>query len=167
MDPPHGSNLPPSDIRKVLSNDNTRKDTKLDAACQKEIVVDGTRYHAVNVVHFYTVSSTHRTIASWSLIDHGTNGGIASDDVCIIEHPMCTVDVHGIDSHEVTGSIPIVTAGGVLSGAVSIQVLTGSTNDISSLLQFRWYEPVYYLVDDSPFPLDSREKKTWLLCRYC
>jgi hypothetical protein len=29
---------------------------------------------------------------------------------------------------------------------------------ISPLLQFRWYEPVYYLVDDSPFPLDSQEK---------
>jgi hypothetical protein len=44
------------------------------------------------------------------------------------------------------------------TGAVPIQVLTGSTNDISPLLYFRWYEPIYYKLDDSDFPLDSREK---------
>jgi hypothetical protein len=44
------------------------------------------------------------------------------------------------------------------TGAVPIQVLTGSTNDISPLLYFRWYEPVYYKLDDSDFPSDSREK---------
>ena len=50
-----------------------------------------------------------------------------------------------------------------LSGAVPIQVLTGSTNDISPLLFFRWYEPVYYNVDDSNFPSDSREKcRRWV-----
>jgi hypothetical protein len=45
-----------------------------------------------------------------------------------------------------------------LHGQTPIQVLTGSTNDISPLLFFRWYEPVYYKVDDSDFPSDSREK---------
>jgi hypothetical protein len=50
------------------------------------------------------------------------------------------------------------TSSKALSGAVPIQVLTGSTPNISPLLQFCWYEPVYYLVDDSPFPSDSREK---------
>jgi hypothetical protein len=45
-----------------------------------------------------------------------------------------------------------------LLGAVPIQALTGSTHDISPLLQFHWCEPVYYLVDDSPFPSDSRGK---------
>ena len=44
------------------------------------------------------------------------------------------------------------------NGTVPIQVLTGSTNDISSLLYFRWYEPIYYKIDDSDFPSDSREK---------
>jgi hypothetical protein len=47
------------------------------------------------------------------------------------------------------------TSSKVLHGAVPIQVLTGSTNDISPLLQFRWYEPVYYKIDDSDFPYDS------------
>ena len=35
---------------------------------------------------------------------------------------------------------------------------TGSTPDISSLLCFRFYEPVYYKLDDSDFPSDSTEK---------
>ena len=50
------------------------------------------------------------------------------------------------------------TSSKALSGAVPIQVLTGSTNDISPLLQFCWYKPVYYLVNDSTFPSDTREK---------
>jgi hypothetical protein len=44
------------------------------------------------------------------------------------------------------------------TGPIPIQVLTGSMNDISPLLYFRWYEPVYYKLDDSDFPSDSREK---------
>jgi hypothetical protein len=46
-----------------------------------------------------------------------------------------------------------------LHGQTPLQVLTGTTNDISPLLFFRWYEPVYYKVDDSDFPSDFREKR--------
>jgi hypothetical protein len=46
-----------------------------------------------------------------------------------------------------------------INGAVPLQVLTGSTNDISTLLFFQWYEPVYYKEDDSDFPSDSPEKR--------
>ena len=41
--------------------------------------------------------------------------------------------------------------------AVPAQVLTGSTPDISPLLRFYWWQTVYYKVDDSDFPSDSRE----------
>jgi hypothetical protein len=34
-----------------------------------------------------------------------------------------------------------------------------STNDISPLLCFHFWEPVYYKFDDSDFPSDSREKR--------
>jgi hypothetical protein len=37
---------------------------------------------------------------------------------------------------------------------VPIMVATGSTPDISPLLQFTWWGPVYYKVDDSDFPSD-------------
>jgi hypothetical protein len=48
-----------------------------------------------------------------SLIDCGANGGIAGIDTRVIErHPHQTVDIRGIDNHEIT-SIPIVTAGAV------------------------------------------------------
>ena len=41
--------------------------------------------------------------------------------------------------------------------AVPIQQLTGSTNDISPLLRFHFWEEVYYRHDDSDFPSDTRE----------
>lgn len=45
-----------------------------------------------------------------------------------------------------------------VGGSIPIQVLTGSIPNISPLLQFQGYEPIYYKVDDSHFPLDSCEK---------
>ena len=57
--------------------------------------------------------------------------------VCfILNHTMC----HSID-------------------AVPLQQLTGSTPDISPLLRFWYWEPVYYKVDDSDYPSESRERK--------
>jgi hypothetical protein len=41
---------------------------------------------------------------------------------------------------------------------IPIHMSTGSTNDISPLLCFHFWEPVYYKFDDSDFPSDSREK---------
>jgi hypothetical protein len=40
---------------------------------------------------------------------------------------------------------------------VPLQKLNGSTPDISPLLRFYWWQPVYYRMDDSDFPSDSRE----------
>ena len=42
-------------------------------------------------------------------------------------------------------------------GCVPLSYATGSPTDISPLLCFCWYEPVYYRIDDSDFPSDSRE----------
>jgi hypothetical protein len=41
---------------------------------------------------------------------------------------------------------------------IPIRMSTGSTNDISPLLCFHFWEPVYYKFDNSDFPSDSREK---------
>jgi hypothetical protein len=38
------------------------------------------------------------------------------------------------------------------------QVACGYIPDVSALLHFRWWEPVYYLDDDGQFPSDSKEK---------
>jgi hypothetical protein len=42
---------------------------------------------------------------------------------------------------------------------ILIHLSTGSTNDISPLLCFHFWEPVYYKLDDSDFPSDSRKKR--------
>jgi hypothetical protein len=42
---------------------------------------------------------------------------------------------------------------------VPVMVATGSTPNISPLLQFTWWEPVYYKVDDSDFPSETHEKQ--------
>jgi hypothetical protein len=41
---------------------------------------------------------------------------------------------------------------------IPIRMSMGSTNDISPLLCFHFWEPVYYKLDNSDFPSDSREK---------
>ena len=38
-----------------------------------------------------------------------------------------------------------------------MEVLTGSIPDISPILAFKWWEPVYYKVDDSDFPSETRK----------
>jgi hypothetical protein len=43
---------------------------------------------------------------------------------------------------------------------IPICMSMGSTNDISPLLCFHFWEPVYYKLDDSDFPSDSREMPT-------
>ena len=61
----------------------------------------------------YTVSQASTNKNSGALIDRGANRGIAGNDTRVIErHPHWTVDIRGIDNHELT-AIPIITAGAV------------------------------------------------------
>ena len=45
---------------------------------------------------------------------------------------------------------------------VPLNSATGSTCDVSPLLRFTFYQPVYYVHDDSEFPSDSTESQ----CRF-
>ena len=49
------------------------------------------------------------------------------------------------------------TASASLNWRTPMEVLTGSTPNISHLLLFAWWDPIYYKLDDSSFPSDSRE----------
>ena len=49
------------------------------------------------------------------------------------------------------------TAISTLNWRTPLEALTGSTPDISPLLRFHWWEPVYYHLDDSRFPSESPE----------
>ena len=89
--------------------------TKSDVNPSKddEIVINGKRYCQVQSHHIYYSVSSHKLRRVGSLIDRGANSGIAGDDVRIIEKSDQTVDVRGIDNHQII-NIPIVTAGGVV-----------------------------------------------------
>ena len=81
----------PADIRNVLSKNNTRSG---------------------NVHELMYKVSAHDASSDVSLVYRGANGGIAGNDVRVIEKLHRHVDVQGIDNHRMT-DIPIVTAGGV------------------------------------------------------
>ena len=85
------SKLPPGDIRRVVSKASKRMVNKCE----------------------YCVS-THRHSSSMSLVDRGANGGVAGADVRVIFKTSRTVDIKGIDNHQVI-DIPIGTVGGVVT----------------------------------------------------
>src|SRR5687767_10593842 len=51
-----------------------------------------------------------------------------------------------------------LTANASIGYSIPMQVLTGVTPDISSILQFNWYEPVYFKTEESHFLSMSNEK---------
>ncbi len=83
--------LPPGDIRRVVGKSSKR----LVHKCE------------------YCVSS-HRHTSSMSLVDRGANGGVAGEDVRVIFKTSRTVDIKGIDNHQVI-DVPIGTVGGVVT----------------------------------------------------
>ena len=60
----------------------------------------------------YTVTSACMKDKTGALVDRGANGGLAGDDVRIITKTDRTVDVSGIDDHQMD-DLSVVTAGGV------------------------------------------------------
>ncbi len=122
--------------------------TTSDASPSKddEIVINGLKYHQVQSHCIYYSVSLHKLHRVGSLVDRGANGGIAGDDVCIIEKSDQTVDVRGIDNHQIT-NIPIVTAGRVVKTqhgpVVAIlhqYIYTGQGKTIHSSGQLKWYK---------------------------
>jgi len=74
-----------------------------------------TPVQAFNTEIRYFVSNHNCGARHGSLVDRGANGGVAGDDVRIInKSPDRCVDIQGIDNHQIQ-SVPIVTAGGVIS----------------------------------------------------
>ena len=86
--------LPPGDIRCVLLKTSKRQ-------------------QSVNVVDITYHVSAHHSSISCSLVDCGANGAVAGTDVQVIHKTHWSVDVRGIDSHQVT-DIAIDTVAGVV-----------------------------------------------------
>jgi hypothetical protein len=102
----------PADVRAVLSQ--PVKEPKVQIK-DDTLTINGHKYVRQVLSHDiqYSVSQASRRTKG-SLIDRGANGGIAGSDTRVIErHAHRTVDIRGIDNHEIC-SIPIVNAGAIV-----------------------------------------------------
>ena len=81
-----------------------------------------------------------------SLVDRGSNGGIIGNDAIVLYEHQRTVDVSGIDNHEVTGlkivdaSAKIPTQRGPVIGIFRQYAYRGRLRTIHSSLQFEHYK---------------------------
>ena len=104
--------LSPADLRRVLSSTAARNPRKPEGdRPNKEVIIDGKKFRQVNVARTYRVSA-HETALYESLADRGANGGVAGEDVRVIDTTDRRVDIRGIDNHQVT-AVPIATCGAV------------------------------------------------------
>ena len=127
--------------------------------------INGKVFREVGKHVIYYLSKVSRSSVD-SLVDRGANGGVAGNDVRVIaKHPDRTVDVRGIDNHEIT-HIPLVTAGGVTSttsGEVIVimhqHACHGKNKTIHSSPQIEHYENK---VDDRSIKVGSGQHTTTL-----
>ncbi len=108
--------LPPGHLHRFLSSSikgNNKPPPSSNSSTSKEIILNGKTYRQVNVSKILYHHS-HLTFKKEALVDRGANGGICGNDVRVISKTGRTVDVQGIDNHQIV-DIPIVTAGAVIS----------------------------------------------------
>jgi hypothetical protein len=79
-------------------------------------------------------------------VDRGANGGVAGEDVCVSFKTLRSVDIQGLDNHQVS-NIPIVTAGVVIKSqrgdVIAIMhkyAYIGHGLTIHSSAQLEWYQ---------------------------
>jgi len=115
--------LLPGDIRKVLAANKTktnlgrnklRKPPDEDEPPPDSIVINGRTYVAKMHKVLYKLEN-HTYATTCSLMDRGANGGLAGADVRLLERSLRTVDVTGIDNHQVNDLSIVTCAGKVCS----------------------------------------------------
>ena len=128
--------LQPGDIRRVMSKSSKRM---------------------INVTHIAYRVSAHKTSSLLSLVDRGANGGLAGNDVRVIHKTHRSVNVRGIDNHELT-DMAIGTVGGVIptnkGPVIAIMhqyALLGKGYSIHSPAQLEWFKNV----------VDDKSVKNW------
>jgi len=123
---PHMASVPlDSAIRQLMANTHQSSNSSADNA-KKSVVIDGKRFVKIKVhriqYRFSEAAADNHRLGESSLVDRGANGGLAGEDICVIEHTLRKADISGINNHTVVG-LPIVTAAGVvqtLAGPVSL-----------------------------------------------
>ena len=53
------------------------------------------------------MASNHRRSHAGSLVDRGANGGIAGGDIRVINKTTKSVNIRGIDNHQITGVLSV------------------------------------------------------------
>ena len=96
--------LPPGDIRRILSQPATAQPSTSNTKAKKSVTV--VKQHVT-----YRVSA-HMTQTPRSLVDRGANGGVAGKDVRVIFKTPRSVNIQGIDNHQLC-DVDIGTVGGV------------------------------------------------------
>jgi len=143
-----------SAIRQLMANTHQSSNSSADNA-KKSFVIDGKRFVKTNVhriqYRFCEAAADNHRLGKSSLVDRGDNGGLAGEDICVIEHTLRKADIIGINDHTVVG-LPIVTAAGLvqtLAGPVCLilhqYALIGKGKSIHSSVQMECYD---ILVDE-------------------
>jgi hypothetical protein len=103
----------PAEVRSVLAQAIKKTSSQVQVK-DDEISVNGHTYVRIAKVHDIRYDVSQASCRKQGLlVDRGANGGIAGSDARVIaRHPHRTVDIRGIDNHEIT-SIPVVSAGAV------------------------------------------------------
>ena len=88
----------------------------------------------------------HANHTNQQLVDHGTNGGRAGSDMCVIHRTHRKINIQGIDNHEVTG-LDVVTAATLLNtsqgkviGIFNEYAYLGKGSSIHSSGQLEWFK---------------------------
>ena len=111
------------------------------------ITVDGKRYQQIDI-NMNIVYNVHQTRRSndGSLVDRGSNGGLAGNDTRVIAfHPHRKVDIQGIDNHRLN-DVRVADVGAVVNtpqGEILVilpqYAYTGKGATIHSSGQLEWY----------------------------
>jgi hypothetical protein len=133
---------PPHDIRSILSQKKKDKRSVSMASIQ------------------YSVSNSNIQ-SKHSLMDRGANGGIAGTDVKVIATTDRTVDIQGIDNHQMTdvkiGTVAayITSTKGPIIGIMHHYALVGRGHSIHSPGQWEWYK---HEIDDKSVHVGGKQR---------
>ena len=94
------------DLRQMMSEKKMIQDRKSKTDDKKKVKID------VSMANISYSVSVHESRGDGALVDRGANGGIAGANLRVIARTDRTVDINGLDNHQVR-DLHIVTAGGV------------------------------------------------------
>ena len=114
---------PPHDIRSILSQQKIKPATPRQVNMAERSV--------------YRVSNHNSQRTKQSLVDRGSNGGAAGEDVKVLSTSLRTVDIKGIDNHQLT-NVATGTVAGVMSTTKGPIVLSVCPGWVWTFCSFPW-----------------------------